>query len=224
MRRTWIIGLAALALVSCGAEPRGDAASSPVPVDNVLDVTCREDGTTVLQDSEVVAQRDGVHFRVDNRAGEFVSLNGTGMDFSEGVSEEALRVEPGDVRIACWPGSMHGGPEPERLPITIHDPDGHWVPAELECPRDKLIQDSILDYASHSAGEHGDPVDIARDALKGLEEGDRIFTAGYPEAEYRDVAVERDGETVAIVGFSPTDDGGWVIGGYSSCPSSKIRY
>lgn len=224
MKRICTISLLALLFTSCGAEPRVEPSPASEAADDVLEVVCNEDGSTTIEQRDVAAQSDGVHFRVENRAGEFVSLNGTGMDFSNGVSEHATRVEPGVVKIACWPGSMHTEPEPTRTKITVHDPNGFWVPAELECPRDDLIGSSTLDYASRSSGEQGNPEEIARGQLKGLEPDDQIFTAGYPEAEYRDIAVERDGDIVAVLGYSPTEDGGWILGGYSVCSSSGINY
>ena len=214
-----------LVLSSC-ASPQASRSADPrtSPLPEAVEVICSEDGSTEVQNSEVAAQPDGVHFRVDNRAGEFVSLNGTGRDFSEGVTEQAAPIAPGEVKIACWPGSMHRGPEPDRIAVAVHDPNSYWVAAELECPRDTLVSSSTLDYASHAKGGMGNPESLAREHLKGLQESDKVFVAGYPESEYRDVAVERDGEIVAIAGYSPTDDGGWILGGYSACPSSAIKY
>lgn len=222
----WIVVALVPALVgACGdgdVDTRAAPAASEVPA--LLEVVCHEDGSTELVNREVRAQPDGVHVQVDNRAGEFVSLNGTALDFSEGVTEQEARTPPGELKIACWPGSKHTDPEPERLPVMVHDPDGHWAPAELECPRDKAIGESILDYVTDGSGTHGNPEDLARKMMEGIEDGDSITTVAYPEAEPREVAVERDDETVALLSFDAAQKGGWFLGGYSACPSSGIKY
>ncbi len=201
-----------------GADPRPTPEIAPV-----LEVICHADGSTELVNEDVRAQADGVHFRVDNRAGEFVSLNGTGMDFSEGVTEEVTRTPPGEIEIACWPGSMHREPEPEAVPIRIHDPEDHWVPAELGCPDGRTNGSTVLDYAYGSVGMKGDPTEIARDQMKGIASDDEIITVGYPESEYRQVAVVRDDAVVALLSYSPDDVGGWILGSYSSCASTRIH-
>jgi hypothetical protein len=41
-----------------------------------------------------------------------------------------------------------------------------------------LIADAILDYASNSKGTQGEPEEITRDEMKGVEPSDEIRTAG----------------------------------------------
>lgn len=117
---------------------------------------------------------------------------------------------------------MHTEPEPQRFLVQIHEPRNHWRPTELECSGDDLIANATLDYAYGAPGSQGQPEEVARQSLKGIEPDDEIVTVGYPDAEYRDLAIERDGKTVAIVGLSPTEGGGWLVGGYSACPSAGI--
>ena len=200
--------------------------SSPSPsrgIPSRLDIVCHADGSTELQNEEVQASPDGVHIRVDNRAGESVSINGAGLDFAEGVTEQVASSAPGELKVACWPGSMHAGPEPDRLAIQIHDPESYWIPSELECPKDELVASATLDYVSDSVGTKGDPVEIAREKVKGIEADDGILTVGYREAEYRQVAVERDGVTIALLSYSPAQEGSWLLAGYSACDSAGIR-
>lgn len=215
--------LMCLALASCGdpVTPKAPPAITPTAF-AVLQVVCHEDGATEIDERVVAAQSDGVHIRVDNRAGEFISLNGTRLDFSEGITQQVETLPPGGAKIACWPGSMHRGPEPETIAVTVQDPNSYWVSAELQCPQDELIENSTLDYASDSEGTKGEPENIAREQMKGLEPSDRLFTAGYPEANRREVAVEREGEIVAILGYDPTTNGGWILRGYSTCATTDI--
>lgn len=226
MGRLWIGFIAFSALLAACGEPdpattgAGGPPSPDVPA--VLEIVCHEDGSTELLDTDVRAQPDGVHMRVDNRAGEFVSINGAGLDFSEGVTEQTARTAPGEVKVACWPGSKHTEPEPERQAVRIHDPDGYWVHAEMECPRDPAIAETIIDYADDGSGAQGNPEDLARDDLKGLEPDDEISTVGYPEAEPRQIAVERNEETVALLSYGAAQKGGWYLSSYSTCGSSDL--
>jgi len=229
-----LVVTAVLLLAACGAESQPGTeepaqASSPseksAETSSLLKVICYDDGSTELLDDTVKASADGVHIQVDNRAGEFVSLNGTAIDFGEGITEDVAQVAPGEAKVACWPGSMHRGPEPKRLPVTVIDTAGHWRPGELGCGEDSLIAGQTNDYADGSPGIEGEPVDIVRENTPGLEEGDEVVPIGYPEANYgRAVGVKRDGAFVAIIGFTPTDKGRWLIGGGSTCADSGIRF
>ena len=228
MGRLCLIALiSTMFLVGCGdaeTTSSGPASSASPEIPDRLDVVCHEDGSTELLNHSVRALADGVHIRVDNRAGESVSLIGVALDFSEGITEQEAHTPPGETRVACWPYSKHTDPEPERQLIVTHDPDGYWTAGELECPRDKFIADHILDYVSDGSGTHGEPEDLARTMMDGIDEDDTISTVGYPEAEPREVAVERDGETIALLSFDSAQKGGWFLGGYSTCDSSGIKY
>lgn len=192
-------------------------------ITSVLEVTCLEDGSTELPNVDVAASADGVHVSVDNRAGEAVSLNGMGRDFSAGVTEQVAQIPPGDHEIACWPLSMHEGDEPPRQTIHVLDPDERWVPPELSCPKGQPTTGSAtLDYGIDTPGKQGDPVDLALEVLRGVEGTDEIVAVGYPEAEFRQVALIRDEEQIALLSYSPTDDGGWLLAGYSACDPSSI--
>jgi hypothetical protein len=228
MARTGVLlGLLAAGVVACGSPVSGARSgrqpSAPNDIPVRLDVVCHEDGSTELLNNHVRALADGVHIQVDNRAGELVSLNGVRLDFSEGVTEQVAHPAPGEVRIACWPGSMHEGREPERVAIRVHDPDDHWIPGELECSRDRQIAATTLDYFGAAQGTVGDPEEIAREKMKGIADDDIVSTVGYPRAEYREIAVERNDETIALLSFSPAPNGGWLLDSYLACASARLR-
>lgn len=188
-----------------------------------IDVVCNQDGTTELHNFDVVASADGIHFRVDNRAGETVSLNGTGRDFDEGITVQVALITPGEYEIACWPLSMHTGPEPETQTIHVTDPGGLWVRPALACPEGTPGSGyATLDYGYGSPGKKGDPVDLARRVLRRLEEDDEVIPIGYPEAEFRDVALMRHNKQIAHLSYSPADDRGWLLGGYSACDPKMV--
>jgi hypothetical protein len=199
-----------------------DASDRPL-VSTTIDVVCGPDGATELHNFDVVTSPDGVHFHVDNRAGEPVSLNGAGRDFRPGVSEQTALIPPGEYEIACWPSSKHSGQEPETQTVHVTDPNGLFVRPALKCPEGSpQAGGATLDYASDARGTKGEPVDIARDVLVGLESSDEVIAVGYPEAEFPQVAVLRDGKQVAHLRYSPAEKGEWLLGGYSACDPGVI--
>ena len=207
---------------ACESARPADSGNQPL-VTSTIDVICNPDGTTELHNFDVVTSPDGVHFHVDNRAGETSSLNGTGRDFRPGVSEQASLIPPGDYEIACWPGSLHNGEEPETQTIRVTDPDGLFVRPGLTCPEDSPRNGyATLDYGSGSRGVKGEPVDIARRVLRGLRSSDEIIPVGYPEAAFPEVAVVRDGDQIALLRYSPSEKRGWLLGGYSACDPKMV--
>jgi hypothetical protein len=211
-----------LAATACDPGHEPDAGNEPM-VSTTIDVVCNADGTTELHNFDVVTSPDGVHFHVDNRAGETVSLNGTGRDFRKGVSEQTSQIPPGEYEIACWPGSLHSGEEPETQTVRVTDPDGLFVRPAMRCPKGQPTSGSVtLDYGSNSRGTEGEPTDVARDVLRGLEPADELILVGYPEAEFPQVAVVRDGDQIANLRYSPSELGGWLLGGYSACDPDMV--
>jgi hypothetical protein len=209
--------------VGCGwpiSSTDADRRSDELP--EVAELVCASDGSTKLLTPEVAAQPDGVHVIVHNRAGEPVSLNGLGLDFDEGVSEHVSHVSPGRLGIACWPYSQHRGKEPEPVPLRVRDPHQYWVTPELEC-ESGLVGSSISDFAAGSPGEEGQPVDLARQHLEGLEATDVVEAAAYPESPNPVVRVVRGRDTVATVSFIPGKGGGWLLAGSEICSETGIR-
>lgn len=192
----------------------GDEGSS------TLEVTCLRDGTQ-LHTPVVEARSDGVHVRVDNLAGEGVSINGLGWDFEQGISEAVLSTPPGTLQIACWPYRDHNGKEPDAVGLKITDPDGHWIPTELDCG-DGMISQSISDFAAGASGRKGDPVEIVRSALRGLEPGDAVERAAYPDQDEPVVRIVRRERVIGVAGLSRSEEGGYLFGGFSSCADARL--
>jgi hypothetical protein len=223
-RRALALAVLVCAGVGCGHKP-GDLESQTIrdrSFPNVADVVCRRDGSTKLLTPVVAVSRDGVHVRVHNHTGEWVSLNGLAVDAPEGVSREVSQIPPGNVEEACWPYSRHEGKHPKAVPLRIVDPRGVWIDPELECEGD-LVQSSIWDYAVGAPGRDGSPVAITKRTFRGLDAEDVVRRAGYPEARSPTVAVVRDGRTVASASFHRADEGGWLVGGTSRCSEEGIR-
>lgn len=192
-----------LPFAACESERPADLGNQPM-VSSTIDVICNADGTTELRSFNVVTRPDGVHFHVDNRAGETTSLNGTGRDFRPGVSEQASLIPPGEYEIACWPGSLQNGEEPETQTIRVTDPDGLYVRPWLKCPEGSPASGrATLDYGAGTPGVRGDPVTIATRVLHGLKPDDEIILIEYPEAEFPEIAVVRNGDQIVHLGYSP---------------------
>ncbi|MPZ68657.1 MAG: hypothetical protein GEU71_03920 [Actinobacteria bacterium] len=214
---------AVLVIAGCGSEP-DPVTPIAEPVPDVFELTCTEDGSTKVAETEVTVQEDGFHVRMDNQTGEPVSMNGLGWDFSEGVSTETLPTPPGPLEIACWPYSEHeSGEEPPTTDISVLDPDGVWVSPEVECGTG-MQQSVIFDHFFASPGRKGDPVDLARDVLHNLKADDVLERAGYPGEEQRvTVRVQRGGKTVAGVSYDLAENGGYLLSGANICDATGIR-
>jgi hypothetical protein len=217
----------ALLASSCADRPAPDRPTSVDPATgraaDPLTLTCTREGGTELSASQVEAQADGVHVHVENRSGEPASLNGLGYDAEPGSSDIVTSTPPGSVDVACWPFSGHEGPEPDTTRLDILDPNAYFVSSELEC-EGNLSWSQVNDFIAGAEGTPGEPVDIARDRIHGLEPGDELLPTGYPEREdAASIAVVRNGSTVAVAGFQRADDGGWLLGGGSGCDETDIR-
>lgn len=181
------------------------------------------DGSTVLLTPRVAVQADGLHVSVRNLTGEPASVGGLAVDAGEGTSGHVSRTAPGKVDVACWPYSQHEERRPQHLPMTVADPHGYWVSPKLECPG-RTASSSILDYFGEAEGEKGDPVDIARRSLTGLEPEDVVRRAGYPEAASPTVAVVREGRTLVTLFFVAARDGGWLLSTQEACSGTGVRW
>lgn len=223
MRRGWALACLVLA-VACGSPEEGRPLGSDEvpPPPNMLEVVCRADGSTQLLNDEVAAQPDGVHVRVDNRAGEPVSVSVA--DFDAGISEQTLDLAPGTAEVGCYPFSMHEGPPPPEERVEILDPAGHWVDGEVRCGgQGVMVESATLDYVAGARGEQGDPVDLAEQRVRGLEPNDEVLAVGYPEAPSREVGIVRGGDVAAVLHYEPAEDGGWLLGSYEACASAGLK-
>jgi hypothetical protein len=196
---------------------------SPTPAPEVARVVCEKDGSTALLTDSVTAQADGVHVEVDNRTGEGAQMIGLITDVNDGANSFVTSVPPGRVKVACYPYSRHEEPAPEGLDLTIEDPNGYWVDQDLECGPNTMAVSQISDYFGDASGQTGDPVDLTRENLKGLEDDDAVERAGYPESGDPVVRVVRDGNVIALARFHrPTNRNGWNMGEAEWCDRSGI--
>jgi hypothetical protein len=221
---------------SMGPVP-GAGAEEPLvaPPAPVLEVVC-DGATTTVATPTVRARADGVHLRVDNRSGGplTVSVRAEGRALfgarvAAGVSEPrpdggaGWSVPPGVASVGCFPPGT-GEEGAGYATFQVVDPQGLWVPWELECREGSVT--AAIDRAD-PRGEPGDPVDVAwpylAPYLGSLGQGDRLERAGYPDQVPVVVRVARDGRTVATAELTPGEGGGWVVSTVSVCEEAVAR-
>ena len=147
----------------------------------------------------VRAQPDGVHVRVVSHFDEPASVNGWGFDVDSGTSRWTFGMRPGVLETACWPFSDHGNAEPrDRSRSRSWTRTGLFVDGELDCAGCQSMG-WVADYAT-PAGCRARRRSRSRklDAeLAGLDPGDEVRYAGYPEDPDPSVIVVRDGRVIA---------------------------
>ena len=209
-----------LFLASCG-EPQtsrlrvGGNEARNVPDEIVL--ICDSDGHRISTD-EVRPQGDGVHLVVDNRrdrdpgiAYRYGDGSGGGDNAPPGRTVLRLPAPPGPFQVACYPNDPNA--EPAYLSAEVVDPEGVYVDAELGCG---ARVSGIGEYTEKPKGVD-DPEAAARDQLEfGIEEGDELRRAGYPDAEAPVFVVVRDGDVVARTDLL-RGTSGWYTDGYEAC-------
>ena len=216
--------VATLGLSACGAGEEagsGSTASEPQPepaaLPDVARIVCEPEGARV-ETSTVKPQADGVHFEIVNDTGleRAISLVGDGGGMGQGApagtSTLVADLGPGKLKVACYDPASDAQ---AGVPLEIVDEDGVYVVAPLEC---ETITSGVLDYI---AGAKGEPTPA--EAVRG-NEGDRILATdelalvGYPESEAKDLAVSRDGTTIAVFRVMSDGQGGWLLESSSFCP------
>jgi len=199
--------------MACADPPEPTEEGPPnVPVTSlpeVAEVVCQADGATDVLTPEVVVQSDGVHVHVDVLLGEAVFLDGfrwvgTGPKIQPGERDLVTTDLPGSIDVACRAESERNSEsfEPTTAVLDILDPEGLYVSEELAC----LPGDDTAGWTTDWAppGPDRDPPVApaeARSVLEGLEPGDVLAYAGYPERPGYQIAVERDDRTIAIMWF-----------------------
>lgn len=187
-------------------------------------IVCDQYGTR-LQTPEVEAQRDGVHFVIDNRlgadAGYSVKLP-EGMNMGDnapaGKSSHVGRFPPGTVEIGC-DGILEGGTigDTDYVSLEVLADSSGYKSVRLDCPSGEAVSGSGS-YSGSAGGEKGDPVELfRREFSKQLKKDDAVEPAGYPESRgYRYVRVVREGRVVATAGYF-REQGSWLEDSASSC-------
>lgn len=196
----------------------GDAAA-------VAEIVC-QDGTRVLTPA-VRVQTDGVHLRVDNRAGAERHIYKqedptSALDQHQappGISEAVSLEGPGTWHVICSRPADYPQENSAWVEFDVVDPDGLWVPDQPEC---EFIEGTHNDYFEDlPVGHTGDLLEFARqevpEEMEDPQPHDVVEPAGYPEASYPQFRVARGGKVVAVAWYRDDGRGGWLFGGIDYC-------
>ena len=180
-------------------------------VPDVARVVCDEDGTRVLTPI-VRPQPDGVYLTVLNRADarqiQLHHIRHTESEHGSAVGEQlqpglnsrtqGWSIEPGELVVACLPTGHDAFWEVPNATLTVVDPEGLWVPTEVECFTRVVHGHSGIEGDLY--GLSPDEARIAFDPfVAGLHDDDRIVSPGYSDTPWAVpfYVVVRDGVVVA---------------------------
>ncbi|MGH2556623.1 MAG: hypothetical protein ACRDHO_13020 [Actinomycetota bacterium] len=229
-----VVPLGLLTRLGQDGRPAADSGASVTGIlPDVARVVCDDDGTHVLT-SEVRPKRDGVHFQINNRTEERMSIRtghtggGFGTGAEPGLSElkgpgpsGGWPVPPGSVTVRCFRLLEDHGDKSGQVPFEVIDEEGIYVPAELDCRGGDAVTGSGL-IVEGARGETGDPVELTRAHFDGRQNGDVVERAGYPDQSGAVVRVARDGRTIATAEWIDDGHGGWLLSTSSRCQDSGL--
>lgn len=184
---------------------------------------CGRDGTEI-RTPRVVARRDGVHIRFENRFGAFEFFMRSAEDPEDNhggrlrgrSSRDVSSHGPGTMFVACrHKGEEHlpfyeGDPRYARFEIV--DPQGLWVPFEPDCES----IDSVSNERPHDVDTFEEVEAWVRERFD-VEAGERV-RPGYPETEWKGDpwVIRHEGRTLVYF-HAFKDDVGWYIARAEGC-------
>jgi hypothetical protein len=212
----------------------GAGVTTPAPAGpaDVAGFTCDSTGTIAPSSLTVQAQPDGVHVAVTNTADERISFTVSGGESSiyfvdQGEADPGERGEivlglpPGDAKVSCVLGSMRGIDTSPVADLLVEDPTGSYVPIGMDCPKTSQVSGD----AASAVRFRGDPVEVARQHLSGLEFDDAVERAGYPTSSEKPIVrVVRNGDIVAMATFKGDPPNGWFIETLLTCVNVLIGW
>jgi hypothetical protein len=209
-----------------GVRTAGSGGSNEAPVDVAL-FTCDASGSITPSHSVVAAQPEGVHVAIRNAGDTPVTfsiedLGGDGAEPGE-HRETVWQIPPGATSVSCSMNTDGGSGVASSATLEVVDPNGLYVPAELGCASGAAYGSSG-DYADGTNGFAGDPVQVARDHVSGLEFDDLIERAGYPESLLPVIRVVRDGAIVGKVTLRDDGSGGWLEDSIQGCSGTQFGW
>jgi len=216
--------------VTVAGSPTGTSAGTSTGPATVAEFTCEATGTGSIAPSSLAvdAQSDGVHVAVTNLVDERISFTVGGSESTMYVvgqgeadpgerRELVVAVPPGDAHVSCVVASKNGIDTAPMADLRVVDPAGSYIPIGMNCP---MSSPATKDATAFT----GDPVEVARQHLSGLEYDDAVEPAGYPDAKDPIVRVVRNGDVVAMATFRDDGQGGWRIDALVACANTLIGW
>ena len=212
--------LSGAVLISAGGArvtPPGQAADPP----QVAEVICDESGASLVTPT-VGATAEGVVISVDNRGGaDLLYLRGPQVSPFLEAGEQRLGpfdLAPGSHEVGCFatPFRLAEVSDAAWVSLEVTDPAGHYMPAELGCPESEQIS-----LVSHVAPEGSGKEEAVRASLTGVRTNDEVRHVHYPEGRRSVFAVDRNGQTAALVTARVVGDR-WAVSGYG-CADAGVR-
>jgi hypothetical protein len=187
----------------------GRVAGDTSAVEDVLVVTCAEEGAPQISTPVVGTHPNGIHVLVHgapNTIALVVRSNSrpgwTWSSGSAGIDDEfVMDATPGLAFARCSSGEPVSTPDPgaprqpDESTFTILDSAGYWTSTELTCDFDP----APTHYGDDTHIE-GEPIEAAvRRMVPGVRSTDIVERAGYPEVSghRQEIRIVRDGEIVA---------------------------
>ena len=218
-------------VTSIAAVPVRFSASPQAKATDVAEFTCDGTGTGTIAPSTatVDAQPDGVHVAVTNLAGERISFTVGGSEdttmyvVGQGQADPGERTElvvavpPGDAHVSCVVASKSGIDTAPVADLKVADPSGSYFPLGMTCAMSSRPTKDATAFG-------GDPFEVTRQHLSGLEYDDAVERAGYPQSDKPIVRVRRNGDVVAMATFRDDGQGGWRIETLVTCANVPIEW
>jgi len=210
-----------------------DPAGTPSEPAQVGRISCNG-ADPIVQTPVVATQPDGVHVEVSNPTEQAISFS-IGPDVGS-PDEVVSSLAPGTVELVLTgaPGAMSFScsPPPEEEgqagvsglgSFEVVDPAGNYVPAELECDTGSAYGGGAAE-PSGGVGFAGDPVQVVRDHVSGLEFDDLVQRAGYVGSEQPVIRIVRADAVVGKVTLSNDGSGGWLISSIEGCGGTQFGW
>jgi hypothetical protein len=157
-----------------------------------------------------------------------VPISFSGESWGDGAApgervEVVWPVPPGAATVSCSVEDPSFGGVASSATVTVVDPEGLYVPADLECATGEAYGQAPS-YVEGAKGFAGEPAQVVRDHVTGLEFDDVVDPGGYPESAEPVVRIVRDGAVVGKVTLFDDGRGGWLLSSLEGCSGTSFGW